>query len=464
MSEVFEDNLSTEDQFTAVIRTEDKLQIRDFLDHQNISDVADLVYEFPDYESSIIANMSVHRAASVFKILDFPTQKRIIQTLPPNTIATLLNDLPADDRTDFLEELPSNAVRELIKLLDPEERKITLSLLGYPENSIGRLMTPDYVYVYPDNTIEEVFATIRKYGKDSETINVIYVINRKGELLDDIRIRDFILNPPDKSVSELMDDRVVSLLANDDQETASEVFKMNNRDALPVVSNSNKLLGIVTIDDMLWVASEEFSEDIQKIGGTSALDQPYLEMPLLRLFKKRVVWLVVLFLGELLTATAMAFFEDEIAKAVVLALFIPLIISSGGNSGSQASTLIIQAMAVGEITIRDWWRVMRREIASGLLLGAVLGLIGFFRIFIWHSFAPQMYGEHWLMIGVTVGVTLLGVVLWGTLAGSMLPMILKRLGADPAVSSAPFVATLVDVTGLIIYFSVAFLLLSGTLL
>lgn len=464
MSEQAEDLISLNDEFEAVIRTEDKLQIKAFLDHQNISDVAELVYEYPEYESQIIANMSVHRAASVFKILEFPTQKRIIKILPPNTIATLLNELPADDRTDFLEGLPSNVVRELIKLLDPEERKITLSLLGYPDNSIGRLMTPDYVYVYPENTINEVFATIRKYGKDSETINIIYVINEKGELLDDIRIRDFILNTPDRKVSELMDNRVISLHAYDDQETASEVFKMNNRVALPVVSKSNKLLGIVTIDDMLWVASEEFSEDIQKIGGTEALEQPYLEMPIFQLFKKRIVWLVVLFLGELLTATAMAYFEDEIKKAVVLALFVPLIISSGGNSGSQASTLIIQAMAVGEITLRDWWRVMKREIISGLLLGTVLGIIGFLRIFAWHSFAPTLYGEHWMAIGITVGLTLLGVVLWGTFSGSMLPMILKRLGADPAVSSAPFVATLVDVTGLVIYFSIAFMLLNGSLL
>ena len=314
----------------------------------------------------------------------------------------------------FMEELPSNVVRELIKLLDPEERKITLSLLGYPENSIGRLMTPDYVYVYPNNTIEEVFSTIRKYGKDSETINVIYVINEKGELLDDIRIRDFILSSPEKKVSELMDERVVSLHAYDDQETASEVFKMNNRVALPVVSNSNKLLGIVTIDDILWVTSEEFSEDMQKMGGTAALEQPYLEIPILRLFHKRIGWLVVLFLGEMLTATAMAYFQDEIAKAVVLALFVPLIISSGGNSGSQASTLIIQAMAVGEIKLGDWWRVMRREIISGFLLGTVLGIIGFTRIFVWHSFAPHLYGEHWMAIGVTVSITLLGVVLWGS--------------------------------------------------
>jgi magnesium transporter len=464
MSEQTEDQISLQEQFEAVIQTQDKLQIKAFLDHQNISDVAELVYEYEDYEGQIIANMSVHRAASVFKILEFPTQKRIIKELPSNSVASLLNELPADDRTDFLEGLPSSVVRDLIKLLDPEERKTTLSLLGYPDNSIGRLMTPDYVYVYPENTIQEVFATIRKFGKDSETINIIYVINDRGELLDDIRIRDFILNVPDKKVSDLMDHRVISLHAYDDQETASDVFKMNNRVALPVVSKSNKLLGIVTIDDMLWVASEEFSEDMQKIGGTEALEQPYLEMPIMQLFKKRIIWLVVLFLGELLTATAMAYFEDEIKKAVVLALFVPLIISSGGNSGSQASTLIIQAMAVGEITLRDWWRVMRREIISGLLLGTVLGIIGFLRILAWHSFAPTLYGEHWLAIAITVGLTLLGVVLWGTFSGSMLPMILKRLGADPAVSSAPFVATLVDVTGLVIYFSIAFMLLSGSLL
>lgn len=452
------------EQFEALIRTDDKLQMRQFLDDQNISDVADLVYDYPEYEDTIIANMSVNRAASVFKILDLSNQKKIIRELPPNVTASLLNELPADDRTDFLEELPSNVVRELIKLLDPEERKITLSLLGYPENSIGRLMTPDYVYVYPWNTIEEVFSTIRKFGKDSETINVIYVINDKGELLDDIRIRDFILNPPDMKVEDLMDERFIALHPEDDQETASESFKMNNRVALPVVSTSNKLLGIVTIDDILWVASEEYSEDMQKMGGTEALDEPYLEIPIFRLFKKRIVWLVVLFLGEMLTATAMAYFEDEIAKAVVLALFVPLIISSGGNSGSQASTLIIQAMAVGEITIADWWRVIRREVVSGLLLGSVLGIIGFFRILIWHSISPTIYGSHWMLIGFTVSFALLGVVLWGTIAGSMLPIILKKMGADPAVSSAPFVATLVDVTGLVIYFSTAFIFLKGVLL
>ena len=433
-----------------VLEKGDPEEIRQFLDQQNISDVAELIYTQPEHDASIIMYMSIHRASGVFKILETPTQQDIIQKLPPSKTAELLNELPPDDRTALLEDLPGGVVRELIKLLNPDERKITLSLLGYPENSVGRLMTPDYVYVYENNTVGQVLDVIRRVGKNSETIDVIYVINEKGELLDDIRIREFILSPPDQKVSELMDDRVIALNAYDDQEVANEAFKMNNRVALPVVSNSNKLLGIVTIDDILWVASEEFSEDMQKIGGSQALDQPYLEMPLFSLFRKRVGWLAVLFLGELLTASVMKYFEGEIGRVLVLVLFIPLIISSGGNSGSQASTLIIQAMAVGEITLKDWWRVMRREIISGIMLGTVLGIIGFMRILAWNAISPNLYGEHWVLIGLTVAFTLLGVVLWGSLCGSMLPMVLKRIGADPAVSSAPFVATLVDVTGLII--------------
>src|SRR4029078_498268 len=298
------------EEFEAVIQSGDSKALSEFLDDQNISDVAELIYDHPDHEVAIISSTSVHRAASGFKILELVNQKNIMKELSPHKTAALLNELPPDDSTDFLEELPSNVVRELIKLLNVDERKVALSLLGYPENSVGRLMTPDYVYVYEYNTVAEVLDTIRRRGKDSETIDVIYVINKNGELMDDIRIREFLLAPPDRKVSEIMDDRYISLNAFDNQETASEVFKMNNRVALPVVSNSNKLLGIVTIDDMLWVAEEEFSEDIQKMGGTEALKEPYLEMPLFRLFKKRIVWLVILFLGEMLTATAMTFFED----------------------------------------------------------------------------------------------------------------------------------------------------------
>ncbi len=325
-------------------------------------------------------------------------------------------------------------------------------------------MTPEYRAVLVDWTMQEVLEHIREVGKDKETIDVIYVVNDKGEFVDDMRIREILLASPDKIVGDIIDNRFITLNVNDDQEVANQVFKMNNRVALPVVDDKNILLGIVTIDDILWVASEEFSEDMQKMGGTEALDEPYLEIPLLKLFKKRVVWLIVLFLGEMLTATAMGYFEDEIAKAVVLALFVPLIISSGGNSGSQASTLIIQAMAVGELSIIDWWRVLRRELVQGLLLGSILGLIGFVRIVVWSSIFPELYGVHSLMIAATVGFALLGVVLWGTLIGSMFPLLLKKLGADPAVSSAPFVATMVDVTGLIIYFSLAFIFLEGLLL
>src|SRR5688572_4090081 len=449
--------------FLEIIGKEDLLETRDFLNNQNISDVAYLIYELPELSSKIISNMSIHRAASVFKILDFSTQKAIIQELPPYKTAELLNELPADDRTAFLEELPSEVVKELIRLLDPEERKVTLSLLGYPDGSVGRLMTPDYIAVQVDWTMKEVLDHIREVGKESETIDVVYVVTDRGEFVDDLRIREIILADPDQVVGDTIDNRFITLNVTDEQEVANQIFKMNNRVALPVVDNKNILLGIVTIDDVLWVANEEFSEDMQKIGGTEALDEPYLEMPIMKLFKKRVVWLIVLFLGEMLTATAMGYFEDEIAKAVVLALFIPLIISSGGNSGSQASTLIIQAMAVGEISITEWWRVLRREIISGLMLGTILGLIGFIRVALWNSIF-HTYGNHTVLIGCTVGFSLIGVVLWGTISGSMLPIILKKLGADPATSSAPFVATLVDVTGLVIYFSVAYVFLSGILL
>ncbi len=463
------EQLSIKEQFEKLMQENDLHAVRMFLDDQNISDVADLIYDNPDEEAQIISLMAINRAAKVFKILDVSVQKRIVHELSSYKTAALLNELPADDRTDFLEELPKDVIRDLIKLLNPQERKITLSMLGYPEDSIGRLMTPDYVYVYPYNTIEQVLDTIRKVGKNTETIDVIYVVNKKGELIDDLRIRDIILASPDKKIEELMDERVIALNVNDDQEHASEIFKMNNRVALPVTDSNNILLGIVTIDDMFWVANEEFSEDIQKIGGTEALDEPYLDTPLFKLIRKRAGWLIVLFLSELLTATAMAYFNDEITKATVLAMFIPLIMSSGGNSGSQASTLVIQAMAVGDITLADWWRVIRREVLSGILLGSILGSIGFVRICIWHflmqhGVIEDLYGIHWFLIALSVGASLIGVVLWGTLTGSMLPIILKRLGADPAVSSAPFVATLVDVTGIVIYFSIAYLFLKGILL
>ncbi len=457
--------------FKAIVERVEKLieldaltEFHELINDMNISDVAALIQEMPEKSVDIFTQLEFQRRLATFRILDVHNQEKILKNLAPHQTAQIINELPPDDRTELLSELPSGAVKELIKQLKPEERKITLSLLGYKEESVGRLMTPDYIDVEPDWTVEQVLNYIRDYGKSSETIDVIYVTDENGVLLDDIRIRDFLLvDPKSTKVSDLMDGRFISLYVHDDQKETVNVFQMNNRVALPVVDDKNILMGIVTVDDVLWVAEEEYTEDIQKIGGTEALNEPYLEIPLLTLIRKRVGWLIVLFLGEMMTATAMAYFQDELSQAIVLALFVPLIISSGGNTGSQASTLIIQAMALGEVTIKDWWLVMKRELQSGIILGCVLGLIGFLRVVIWNSIFHG-YGTHTYLIGLTVGFSLVGVILWGTIIGSMFPILLKKFGADPAVSSAPFVATVIDVTGLVIYFSVALFFLKGVLL
>jgi magnesium transporter len=307
-------------------------------------------------------------------------------------------------------------------------------------------------------SVREVFDHIRQHGEDSETLNVIYVIDQQGMLIDDIRLRELLLTALDTPVADLMDRRFVALKATDDQQTAVAAFRRFDRTALPVTDTAGMLIGIVTVDDVLDVAEATATKEIQRIGGSEALDEPYMAVGFGTMIRKRAGWLTVLFLGEMLTATAMGAFEAEIARAVVLALFVPLIISSGGNSGSQASTLVIRALALGEVTLRDWWRVMRREVLAGLTLGAILGAIGFLRITVWSAFSA-IYGPHWLLVAITVASALLGVVMWGTLVGSLLPFLLRRLGFDPAASSAPFVATLVDVTGIIIYFSIARMIL-----
>lgn len=428
------------------------------------ADIADLILDLPQQEKVIVFRvLPIDLATDTFEHLEFDTQEELLKAMGNEEVAAILNDMSPDDRTALLEELPGAYAKRLIQLLSADERKIAQTLLGYPENSVGRLMTPDYIAVRENWTISETLEYIRKNGANKETLNVIYVIDEKGKLVDDIRIREIILAPLDKMISDLMDENFVVLNVHDDQEKAVEIFKKYDRVALPVVDKIGVLIGIVTVDDVLDVAEEEATEDIHKLGGVEALEEPYSTMPFFLMIKKRVVWLTVLFVGEMLTASAMGFFEDEIARAVVLALFVPLIISSGGNSGSQAATLVIRAIALGEVTLNDWWNIMRREILSGLTLGLILGSIGFLRIFLWASFS-NIYGEHWFLIALTVALSLVGVVLWGTLSGSMLPFILKRLGLDPATSSAPFVATLVDVTGLVIYFTFAILFLSGTIL
>jgi magnesium transporter len=324
-------------------------------------------------------------------------------------------------------------------------------------------MTPHYIAVREDWSVQQVMNFVREHGQDSETLNVIYVVDDSGCLIDDIRMREFLVAPLTKRVVDLMDRRYVTLKATDEEEAAVAVFKREDRTALPVTDTTGNLIGIVTVDDVLDIAEEAATREMQQVGGSEALDEPYMTIALGRMVKKRAGWLVVLFLGEMLTATAMGFFEKEIARAVVLALFVPLIISSGGNSGSQASTLVIRAMALGELRLADWWRVVRREALSGAMLGSILGTIGFIRITLWSIFS-DIYGPHWFLVAVTVALSLVAIVLWGTLVGSILPLVLRRLSFDPATSSAPFVATLVDVTGLVIYFTVGLVVLKGTLL
>ncbi len=452
-------------------------EIRELIEKRNFSalqrlfndwlpvDLAELISDLPESDQAILFRLLPRDVATeTFEYLDFDAQQNLLNALTQKDVTHILNSMSADDRTALLEELPGPVAQELIKLLSFKEFKIAKTLLAYAEGSVGRLMSPDYLSVKKDWNIGQVLEHIRTFGHESETLNVIYAVDDFGKLAGEMVARDLVLSPLDRKVCDIIsEDKLVTLMASQDQQEALEEFKRYDRVALPVVDSNGYLIGIVTVDDMLDVAEEEETEDIQKFGGIEALEEPYIDVPLLELVKKRAVWLVVLFLSEMLTASAMSYFEGELAKAIVLATFIPLVISSGGNSGSQAATLIIRSLSLGEITIRDWWNVMRRELLSGLMLGGLLGLIGLVRVVLWSAILGH-FTATWMLIGLTVGLSLVGIVLWGTITGSMLPLLLKRLGLDPATSSAPFVATLVDVTGIVIYFTVASLVLKGVLL
>ena len=453
-----------------MIEARDFAALREVFREWAPADVAEVILDLPENEQVIIFRVLPHDlAADVFEYLDLDAQQKLLRAMAHEQVVGILNEMAPDDRTALLEELPSAAARQLIQLLTPEERRIATALLGYPEDSVGRLMTPDFVAVHEDWTVQQVLDYVREHGRDTETLNFVYVVDDRGKLIDDVRMREFLLRPLTSKVSEIRDQTFDALNATDSQQDALNFFRKYDRAALPVVDSNGVLVGIVTADDMLDVAEEEATEDIQKFGGMEALDEPYMRIPLWRMVRKRAGWLIILFLGEMLTATAMANYQEELAKALVLALFLPLIVSSGGNSGSQASTLMIRAMALGEVTLRDWWRVMSREVQAGLSLGVILGAIGVVRVGAWAMIGEQYlhrqpYGPHWPLVAITVGIALVGVVLLGTLSGSMLPFLLRRIGADPATSSAPFVATLVDVTGLIIYFSIALVIMRGVML
>ena len=439
-----------------LIRYRNWTELRDIVDEWPVAEIADLLMEqTPSDQVLFFRVLPRHLSSDVFSYLDPEYQNTLIETLSAEETRHLLANLAPDDRTMLLGELPGQVTQRLINLLSPQDLKEVRQLLGYPERSVGRLMTPDYVAVRQNWTIQQAIDHIRQIGKTSETINVVYVTDTQWVLLDALDLSVLILAKPDDRIADVMDEQYVSIQASEDREVAVDLLKKYDKIVLPVTDSNGVLLGIVTVDDLLDVAEEVATEDFQKLGGVAALDTSYLSADIWTLFKKRSGWLAVLFLGQMLTASAMERFESELGTLLALAIFIPLIISSGGNSGSQATSLIIRAMALGEITLSDWWKVMRREMVVGLTLGVFLALIGLARVLSWDFFGFYDYGGSGVLIGLTVAVALVGVVSWGSLVGSMLPFLLRRLGLDPATSSAPFVATLVDVTGLLIYFSAA---------
>lgn len=452
------------EQVTGLVKARRLADVRRRLEDLQVQDLAE-VFRHMEHDAEAVAYRVLPRqlARDVFEYLELDDQEALLRSMAEGEVADVLNEMSPDDRTALLEELPGEVTKRLLNLLDADERRVAKRLLGYPEESIGRLMTPDYVAAKPHWTVARTLEHVRVYGKDSETLNVVYVTAPGGRLIDDLRMRELLLVDPETLIADLMDERYVSLKASDDQEVAVTEFQKHDRSALPVTDSQGILVGIVTVDDVLDVAQEEATEDIQMLGGVSALEEPYLKISLGRMVRKRAFWLVLLFIGQTLTATAMGFFESEIASAVVLALFLPLIISSGGNSGSQAAALVTRAMALGEVTVRDWWDILRRELVAGLVLGALLGTLGLARVAIWGVFLDA-YGPEWPLIGLVIFLSLVGVVLWGSLTGSLLPIVLKRLGADPAASSTPFVATIVDVVGIVIFFALAKVILTGTLL
>jgi magnesium transporter len=436
--------------------------------NKNIShpnDLALIISSLPEKEAIFsFEKLPEPLQPKVFSYLTLGWQKQIIKGISKDKATAVLDKLPSDDRFEFFENLKGVEQSQFLTFLSEKKRNEIHLFFGYPKNSIAQLVNTDFSTISKNMLISEAMEHLRNNHHDTEAANVIYVIDEEGRLVDDIPIRRFVLNAPTKSVEEILDGYCVSLNIKELKGVAVDKFSEYDRTVLPVVNDKNVLLGVLTIDDVMDLAEQKNTDEMQKFGGLEALDYPYVNTTFLTLIKKRAGWLIILFLSEMLTATAMGYFDAEISKAVVLALFVPLIISSGGNSGSQAATLIIRAMAVKELDLKDWWFVMRREISSGLLLGLILGTIGFIRIAIWQNFHWFEYGEHWILIALTIFFSLIGIVMWGTLSGSMVPMVLKRLGFDPAASSAPFVATLVDVTGLVIYFSIAALLLKGTLL
>lgn len=429
------------------------------------ADLADILIDLPTEDEGIVFRLlAKDRAAAVFSCLPVDRQTELVSSLSSDQLRDVLDGMTPDDRVSLLDELPGEVTRQVLESLSPQALAATRTLLGYPEGTAGHVMTPEFVSLAPDMTAAEALDTVRRSTRRVETMNVVYVIDRAGTLLFDLRLVDLVRADAQARVGALQSRPLVTIPVRTELPEVVQLSRRYDRVALPVVDDAGKLLGIITFDDVIDMSEVEDTEMAQRLGGLEAIDTPYARTAFTTLLRKRGLWLSVLFVGEMLTATAMARFESEIAAAVVLALFIPLVISSGGNSGSQAATLIVRSLALTELTLRDWWRVLLREVGSGLLLGGWLGAIGFMRVILWQQMGWTDYGPHVMRLAFTIWISLVGVVTFGTVAGSMLPFALRAVKLDPATSSAPFVATLVDVTGLIIYFTVAALILRGTML
>jgi magnesium transporter len=451
-------------EYEELIANKDWETLRVALEELEPADIAEILADLPLEDSGVIFRiLPRERAGVAFEYLPLDMQANLVKTLGGEQLVKVLNEMAPDDRTRLFEELPAEVTRQALSTLAPEELKVARKLLGYGEGTAGRYMTTEYLSLRPTMFAAEGLDYIRSHGKGRETLNVVYLADEKGLLIADLKLAELVMAAPDAKLGDLIQRQLVALPATAPREEVVAAFEKYDRIALPVTDSRGALVGIITIDDVLDVAEAAATEDIQRLGGMEALDAPYLEIGLWEMVKKRGGWLSVLLVGEMLTATAMGYYEHEIARALVLMLFVPLIISSGGNTGSQATSLIIRALAVRELELKDWLRVARKEVQVGLALGLLLGLIGFLRIALWPTRA-EIYGEHYLLVALTVACALIGVVLFGALCGSMLPFLLRKLNFDPATASAPFVATLVDVTGLIIYFTMASLILRGTLL
>jgi magnesium transporter len=440
-------------------------ELRSILHEIPPADVADILAEL-DPEQSALAFRFLQRddAGLVFSYLAPEKQEALIQKLGAEGAVRVVEAMSADDRARLLDELPGEVCQRIVASLSPEERRVTQAILGYPARTVGRLMTPDYIRVRPEWTIAQTLDHIRRYGKDAETLNVLYIVDDAGRLIDDVRLRLVLLAPPEARIEDLMNRSFYALKGDQPQEDAVQMMAKYDRTALPVIDSTGVLVGIVTVDDVVDVAQQQATEDMQKLGGVGPLEEPYMETRLFTMFHKRGFWLSALFVGQSITIIVLGSFQDQIAKASVLSVFMPLVISCGGNSGSQAATLVTRALALGEVGAADWLRIVRRELITAGLLAAMLAIMGFICVEVFTRGLGQVHTEHPARLGFTIAGAIASVVLWGTVLGSLLPLFLKRMRFDPATASSPMVATLMDASGTLIYFALAVFILTGSVL